>query len=227
MSDRPPRRPSQRPAANASSDTREKLMDLAEQISANKGPDAVTLGDVAHRAGLPVSKVEREFPTRADLLQAVFHRSTVRLRDLAFTLLAQDDDNDENRARSKLVRMFDLVSAPDRAPLFGAVVAAKRDPFPDAMERGLRQLGVLFHDHRRELFGTARSLKDTLYIVELTTIAMYGELALGDAARERLGLPLTSRERREFRRWFADKILELGRADTGKSGIAGKSDATG
>ena len=198
--------PSEAPATGL----RDKLMDVAERISANQGPDAVTLDGIAQRAAVSLAEVKEEFPAREDLLQAVFHRGTIRLRELAFSLLAQTQGNGENRARNNLVKMFDLISAPDRAPLFGALIAARRDPFPDAMGRSLRQIGQLFHSQRREFFGKARSLKDTLYLVELTTIAMYGELALGDSARERLGLPVTTHERREFRRWFADKILELG-----------------
>lgn len=213
--------PSERASDDARDALRTKLMDIVERLSANPGPDTITLDGVAHRAGVSHATVEKEFPTRADLLQATFHRSTIRLRELSIALLAQvAESKDENSARNSLVKMFDLISAPDRAPLLGAVIASGRDPFPDAMERGLRQIGSLFHAQRRDLFGSTRSLKDTLYLVELTTLAMYGELALGDAARDRLGLPVTSRERREFRRWFADKLLELGRYDKPNRGDA-------
>ncbi len=49
--------PSHRAPKSPADGTREKLMDLAEQVSANKGPDDVTLDDVAHRAGMPLAQV--------------------------------------------------------------------------------------------------------------------------------------------------------------------------
>ena len=51
---------------------RAKLLEAADQLYTRDGPDEVSLKDVARRAGVGVGTVYRHFPTKEDLLTALY-----------------------------------------------------------------------------------------------------------------------------------------------------------
>lgn len=64
---------------------RAKLLDVAEEVFAEKGTSAST-EEVARRAGVGIGTVFRHFPTKNDLLEAVFAARLRRLADSAARL---------------------------------------------------------------------------------------------------------------------------------------------
>lgn len=69
----------ERPLRSDARRNRAKLLDAAERVFAEKGTSAST-EEVARRAGVGIGTVFRHFPTKGDLLEAVF---VARLRRLA------------------------------------------------------------------------------------------------------------------------------------------------
>jgi AcrR family transcriptional regulator len=69
---------------------RAKLLDVAEEVFAEKGTSAST-EEVARRAGVGIGTVFRHFPTKHDLLEAVFAAGLRRLADDAAELGAAED----------------------------------------------------------------------------------------------------------------------------------------
>ncbi|AJE82345.1 MULTISPECIES: TetR/AcrR family transcriptional regulator [Streptomyces] len=63
-----------------------RLLDAARAAFAEHGTEA-SLEDIARRAGLGIGTLYRHFPTRNDLLEAVFHESVVGLQEQARALL--------------------------------------------------------------------------------------------------------------------------------------------
>jgi AcrR family transcriptional regulator len=85
MEERPSRAGRRDAAAN-----RERLLDIAEEFFAEEGLDA-SLNRLAAKAGLGVATLYRHFPTRDDLIRAVFDRQSARMTAL-LEHCAQIDD---------------------------------------------------------------------------------------------------------------------------------------
>jgi AcrR family transcriptional regulator len=69
---------------------RARVLVAAEAVFADKGPSAST-EEVARRAGVAIGTVFRHFPTKEDLIQAVFADRVQRLVDEADALSTLDD----------------------------------------------------------------------------------------------------------------------------------------
>ena len=81
-----PRRPLRADARR----NRAKLLDVAEEVFAEKGTSAST-EEVARRAGVGIGTVFRHFPTKQDLLEAVFVARLRRAADRAHALGDAED----------------------------------------------------------------------------------------------------------------------------------------
>jgi len=66
------------------------LLETAREMLSAQGI-SVSFDDIAQRAGVGVGTVYRHFPTRADLLRAVFSRGLVRMTERAAELLSTED----------------------------------------------------------------------------------------------------------------------------------------
>lgn len=192
-------------------EARERILDAAELLVADGGPEAMRLQEVADAAEASISNVLYHFGSRAGLLEALFQRAALRFRETAMSLMQDPDVGfGASKGRERLVRLFDLVADPARARIFGAVIAAGGEPFPDPFEKGLRAVAESIHAGRERWFGSRAPLRDSLYLFEFGVLAMFGELVVGDLVRKRLGLPTSARERRRFRSWVADRLISLG-----------------
>ncbi|OBB85766.1 transcriptional regulator [Mycobacterium colombiense] len=69
---------------------RQRVIEAARELFASRGLEA-TLNDVAHHAGVGVGTVYRRFPTKQDLLEAIFEGGIDELTALAETALRQRD----------------------------------------------------------------------------------------------------------------------------------------
>jgi AcrR family transcriptional regulator len=69
---------------------RARILEAANEAFATRGPDA-SLEEIARRAGVGIGTLYRHFPTRDDLLAAVFQDRIDELQARAEELLAADD----------------------------------------------------------------------------------------------------------------------------------------
>ncbi|HEY3669450.1 MAG TPA: helix-turn-helix domain-containing protein [Acidimicrobiia bacterium] len=80
--------PARRPRADAVRN-RSRIIETAGEIFAVRGADA-SLEEIARGAGVGIGTLYRHFPTRDDLVEAVFHDRVAELEALAEGLLASD-----------------------------------------------------------------------------------------------------------------------------------------
>ena len=81
-----------RPRADAVRN-RARIVETASQVFAARGADA-SLEEIARGAGVGIGTLYRHFPTRDDLVEAVFHDRIDELEALADELLASDAPGD-------------------------------------------------------------------------------------------------------------------------------------
>jgi len=80
--------PARRPRADAVRN-RARIVETASAVFAERGSDA-SLEEIARGAGVGIGTLYRHFPTRDDLVEAVFHDRIDELEALAAELLASD-----------------------------------------------------------------------------------------------------------------------------------------
>ena len=80
--------PTRRPRADAVRN-RARIVETASAVFAERGSDA-SLEEIARGAGVGIGTLYRHFPTRDDLVEAVFHDRIDELEALAAELLASD-----------------------------------------------------------------------------------------------------------------------------------------
>lgn len=79
-----------RPLRKDAERNRQRVIQAARELFARRGLEA-TLNDVAHHAGLGVGTVYRRFPTKQELLEAVFEDTINQLTALAESALQHND----------------------------------------------------------------------------------------------------------------------------------------
>jgi AcrR family transcriptional regulator len=79
-----------RPLRADAAKNRERILVAARQVFAERGLDA-TLDDVAAQAGLGVGTVYRRFPSKDDLVEALFAEAVIDIVDLAERAATMDD----------------------------------------------------------------------------------------------------------------------------------------
>ncbi|MCB9765576.1 MAG: TetR/AcrR family transcriptional regulator [Alphaproteobacteria bacterium] len=86
----PPSKPSSRPLRADARRNQAHILEAAEAVFDTEGPSGSTEA-IARRAGVAVGTVFRHFPTKADLIQAVFTARLQRLTDHAVQLQGAED----------------------------------------------------------------------------------------------------------------------------------------
>jgi AcrR family transcriptional regulator len=79
-----------RPLRKDAERNRQRVIEAARELFASRGLEA-NLNDVAHHAGLGVGTVYRRFPTKEELIEAVFEDGVNRLTALAESALRDKD----------------------------------------------------------------------------------------------------------------------------------------
>lgn len=149
---------------------RERLLDVAQQVFAESGPET-SLNEIARRAGVGPGTLYRHFPHRTALLSAVLADRVRALCARAAELLAEAESaGGPESADAALARWLDAFLAHARANqgLGGALMLEQ----PDALGIDCHQLirdaaaGLLAHAQRH---GTARADLGPADLLQLVT----------------------------------------------------------
>lgn len=104
------------PAAPESRTTRERILDAAEQVFAEKGLGAAPVRDIAGRVGLNPASLYNHFAGKEELYEAVLERGLTPVLEMLSDLLAGERTRDrEERAIDRVVMHF--ASSPNLAKL--------------------------------------------------------------------------------------------------------------
>jgi AcrR family transcriptional regulator len=103
-------------------DTRQRLLDAAADVFAERGYEGATLADIARKAGFTTGAIYSRFRDKAELLLAVVERILASLQDAAVEAAT---GNDLGAVASRLT---DAESGAMRSLVLEAHVAARRNP---------------------------------------------------------------------------------------------------
>jgi AcrR family transcriptional regulator len=84
------RTPDERPLRADAERNRQRLLDAARELFAERGLDA-TLDDIADRAGVGVGTAYRRFPSKDDLIDALFEQELAGIVEIADAAAAHED----------------------------------------------------------------------------------------------------------------------------------------
>lgn len=205
MGTRAPRGAAPRPKRQRRSaeEAHEQILDAADKRLAAAGPSGIRLQEIAADVGVSHPTILHHFGSREGLVQAVVQRALAGLSDrIVQVVSARAIDVGEGE---ELVRMV-AATLGDRghARLMAWLALEGRTP-NDAPEL-LRGLATAMHARRVAETGTDAPLDDTVFLVLLVALALFGEGVLGEAMRRSAGLGEDGLTRARFHGWLARLI---------------------
>lgn len=84
---------------------RQRVLDAADQLFNDRGVQAVGMDDIRDAAGVPLKRLYREFPSKADLVQAVLRRRDDNVRNE----IARFVDARASEPQSQILAVFDFL----------------------------------------------------------------------------------------------------------------------
>lgn len=203
---RPPASPARRrrrPVETA----RAEILDAAERLLAEGGPEAIRLKEIAAIVGLSHSTVLHHFGSRRDLVEALVERAMrVLTSDLTEALRAPDV---VASGPAILERVFHTLGDAGHARLLvWRVLAGWTRPEGATEGKLLRQIIDAVHERRRDLQRDDPEPIDTAFTILLAAFATVGEAVLGPLLLpEAAGKSPTIGPR--YRRWLAERVVEI------------------
>ncbi|WP_225826019.1 TetR/AcrR family transcriptional regulator [Streptomyces naphthomycinicus] len=127
---------------------RDRLVDAGMELLAAEGPQALTLREIARRAGVSHGAPRRHFPTRLELLSAIAHRGFADLAERTRTTSARTADGPRARVAA-LARTY-LEFALDRPGMYELMF---RHDLLESGRLGLRETSLPLFALLTELIG--------------------------------------------------------------------------
>ena len=204
-------------------ESRRRLLATAEALIADRGPDAVTLRDVAEAAGVTAGLVTHYFGTRDALVREVLRRQDLLTRARFRRKLGRGAEVPDADALLRL--LFKALSESSRVRLF--VWAHLRGDPSGGSSGGVRDLVDALEDRfRRTLPAAQRPHRARIELVALLALSAIHGWAVGKRAWLRgLGLGAATVERdEEFLAGLVTALRDLmARSPPAPAGAAGSS----
>ncbi len=175
-----------------------EILDAAEQLLLEGGPEAVRIRAVADAVGISHPGVLHHFGSVDALLEALHRRAARRLREEVLAAIPADPT--PQAIAAAIEQGLAKLSDPREGRLLAWLIATGRDPFPPESEHGLDFIARALHARRRD----DADLDETRFVVMLGVLAAYGESLVGGPVRRRLGLDDAAAS--DFRRWLVDLL---------------------
>jgi TetR/AcrR family transcriptional regulator, repressor for neighboring sulfatase len=182
-------------------DARREILDAAERLLAERGPEAVRVQTVARAVGLTDAAVHYHFGNREGLLEALLHDVGRRMK----AELAEADDH------VGLDTLLDVLDETYRGQGYARLTAWMRlagwKPTGEGMFRPYAEALHRDRIRRADAAGTpSPSLDDTLHLVTLLNLVSWADALTGEEWRRSVGLPATPEAREAFQRWLLDRL---------------------
>lgn len=183
-------------------EARRVILDAAEEVVLEQGPDAFSVTEVAERAGMHQTNVFHHFGTREALLDELIKRemqagSKRALQALGEALGARAEDRDEAFAR-----IFDVTQTKGIGRLYGWMLLSGRigdDALPD-----LAPIMRAARAWRATMDEPEATSQDDLNMMVYTWLLVWlGESIGGDLFAKALGFADPERARGDFHLWLA------------------------
>jgi AcrR family transcriptional regulator len=164
---------------------RARLVDVGVELLAVEGPQALTLREIARRAGVSHGAPRRHFPTHRELLSAIAGRGFAELAERAHTALARETGGPRDRVTA-LARTY-LEFARERPGMYELMF---RHDLLESGRSGLRDTSLPLFALLAELIGDADPDADARRVAGALWANLHGiaqlwrwrslQLALGD-----------------------------------------------
>jgi AcrR family transcriptional regulator len=191
---------------------REQILDAAESRLERFGPGGIRLQEIAADIGISHPTILHHFGSREGLVEAVVMRALEGLQRRILEIVS--DPQFLVGSRDDVVRAV-IATLSDRGQArLMAFLALEGRPQDDPLKM-LRRLAEMLHT-RREAHSHEAPFDDTLFMVLLVALALFGEGVLGDAMFDSAGLGGERGARDRFHAWLVDLIDHHMRGKTKK-----------
>jgi AcrR family transcriptional regulator len=199
---RGPRTPPKRVRRSAE-EAHEQILDAADKRLAQSGPSGIRLQEIARDVGVSHPTILHHFGSREGLVEAVVDRALAGLREKVvgiFMERALDAGEGEKLVRQIMGTLGDQ----GHARLMAWLTLEGRAPGDPA--KLLAALAQAMHARRVTETSTAAPPEDTLFMVMLVALALFGEGVLGDNVFDSAGLGSDPDARERFHGWLVRLI---------------------
>ncbi len=179
------------------------ILEAAAKRLAEVGPRGIRLQEIAADVGVSHPTILHHFGSREGLVEAVVNRALERLRDDVMAAFA-DRGVDTNQGAALVDKIMATLGDQGHARLM-AWLSLENASAGDPMHL-LQGLARMIHARRVQEVGTAPEPEDTLFVVLLAGLALFGEGVLGDAVYDSAGLSGDRGARDRFHAWLVRLI---------------------
>jgi len=196
-------------------DAKRLILETAERLLAQSGPQALRLQDIAAAAGISHPLILHHFESRAGLIRALTRQAVADLKERLVGALSEPEFS--------LEQQFDRVFDAFRGGLAQRLAwLATEDPAGGNADRNpmvLKDIVDAVHARRRALAQAEPPPRsDTEARVHLVAVAAFGDAMYGPQLRRSAGIAEEAEGARRFRAWLAALIGARGaESDQGTS----------
>lgn len=187
-------------------EARRLILDAAERLLAERGPDAVGLKDVAKAAGVSHALVSHYFGTYEGLVEKTLEEQANKVRrELIEHMVASSNDG----PKAWLDQLFSALGHPLHGRLSAWAILSRRfeseDFFP-RREQGMREVANAIEAHFRARLGALPFSRDDLEFALLLVMASAYGYSVG---RSLLWASLAREATSERDAWFRERLASL------------------
>lgn len=177
----------------------EQILDAADKRLAEHGPRGIRLQDIAADVGVSHPTILHHFGSREGLVEAVVDRALASLQERVIASFAAGGF--EAGEGAALVRQI-MTTLGDRghARLMAWLTLEGRAPEDPA--KLLSTLAAVMHGRRLAVTDSHAPPEDTLFLVMLVSLALFGEGVLGASVLDSAGLARDDQARERFHGWI-------------------------
>jgi AcrR family transcriptional regulator len=190
-------------------EAREEILDAAEAMLGQSGPDGLRLAAVAEEVGVSHPTILHHFGSREGLLEAVVERGLAALQADLVGLIQSEEELGAGETAILIERAFSVLGDRGHARLVAWLVLSGRSPGPAVTERWIEFLARAVHSRRAaEHSEQAQAYEDTLFTVLLSALALFADAIVGENMRRSAGLGDDPGAAKRFRTWLAELLLQ-------------------
>lgn len=182
---------------------RRRILETAEKLLTEVGPQGLRLTDVAGELGITHQAILHHFESRERLLEELARAAISNLGDELIEALeaAESPTND----RELLDRVFHVFGERGQARLIAwLALSGMTPPASHELDQVLRRFAQVVHAEH----GGDSPFENTLFTVMLAGLAVFGDAIAGPGVRRSAGLDEEPATIRSFREWLTRVLVQ-------------------
>ena len=189
---------------------REQILEVAERRVREVGPDGLRLQEIAREVGVSHPAILHHFGSRQELVRAVVDRALIAVEQDVIETLQAASNPDELDPSAMLARIRVLMEDRGHARLVAWLVLGGYEH--PARGSKLGEVAHAVHAMRSVHFSARKesppAFEDTLFVVFLASVALFGDALCGATLRESAGLGSDAGAKARFHEWLARLLVD-------------------